>query len=134
MPETTITLPSEAESEIPTQTPTASSTKGGALQGTVTVETKFGELEVVTLKIPLINVGVKAKVSVDPKISLKAGEEGIQMRAVRMTVEVSAGPAAVIVGYELTPEELLLHFLQSCQHAGRVLDEHSTNTTATWVW
>jgi RNA-directed DNA polymerase len=27
-----------------------------------------------------------------------------------------------------------LHFLQSCQHAGRVFDEHSANTTATWVW
>src|SRR6266446_5225689 len=28
----------------------------------------------------------------------------------------------------------LLHFLQSCQLFGRVLDEHSTNTTATRVW
>src|SRR4029450_664868 len=27
-----------------------------------------------------------------------------------------------------------LHFLQSCQHAGRVFDEHSTDTTAPRLW
>src|SRR5438093_10010132 len=27
-----------------------------------------------------------------------------------------------------------VHFLQSCQHVGRVLDEHSTDTTAPQLW
>src|SRR5215475_11109286 len=28
----------------------------------------------------------------------------------------------------------LVHFLQCCQHPGRVLDEHSTHTTAPRLW
>ena len=33
-----------------------------------------------------------------------------------------------------TPQGGILHFLQSCQHLGRVLDEYSTDTTTTRLW
>jgi hypothetical protein len=69
-----------------------------------------------------------------PQTAQEGTDEIIRSQQVRDRLLQDLG----FLAFTLPGVELLmptkLHFLQSCQHLGRVLDEYSTDTTTTWLW